>query len=97
MFWAQKVQIFSCRLHWGRHEKIFRLSEVLLFSVKKQRIMGDNLENRGPQDRDRINVNEDYELDYWTKTLGVTREQLRAAVAAAGTEAAKVRAHLGKQ
>lgn len=59
--------------------------------------MSDDKNIRGPADSKKINVNEDYELDYWTKQLGVTREQLRAAVAAAGTEAAKVRAHLGKQ
>ena len=58
--------------------------------------MSDDKNNRGSADRKRINVNEDYELDYWTKTLGVTRDELRAAVAAAGTEAEKVRAHLGK-
>ncbi len=56
--------------------------------------MADNMENRGPQDRDRINVNEEHEVRYWTEALGVTREQLEAAVREAGVMAKDVREHL---
>jgi hypothetical protein len=59
--------------------------------------MSDDKSNRGPQDRARINVNEDYELAYWTKELGCTAEELRAAVKAAGVSADAVRAHLKKK
>lgn len=31
--------------------------------------MADDLSKRGPQDRSRINVNQDYELQYWSKNL----------------------------
>lgn len=31
-------------------------------------------------DRERINVNESYEVAYWTRKFGVTEEQLRTAV-----------------
>jgi len=55
------------------------------------------LKQRGPQDRSRINVNESHELRYWTKELGVTEEQLRAAVKAAGVSASAVREHLANQ
>lgn len=58
--------------------------------------MADNLKERGPQDRSRINVNESWELQYWTKELGVSEEQLRTAVKTAGTSAEAVRKHLGK-
>lgn len=58
--------------------------------------MADNLKDRGPQDRSRINVNESWELQYWTKELGVSEEQLRTAVKTAGTSAEAVRRHLGK-
>ena len=58
--------------------------------------MADDLSNRGPQDRSRVNVNETHELRYWTKELGATEAQLRAAVAAAGTSAQAVRNYLGK-
>lgn len=58
--------------------------------------MSDDKNKSGSPDRDRINVNEDYELQYWTKTLGVSADELRAAVKAAGPTAKAVRAHLGK-
>jgi len=58
--------------------------------------MADDLSNRGPQDRDRINTSEAWELKYWTKELGVTEEALKAAVKAAGPLAADVREELRK-
>ncbi|HFJ9613220.1 TPA: DUF3606 domain-containing protein [Stenotrophomonas maltophilia] len=58
--------------------------------------MSDDKKNTGSPDRDRINVNEDYELQYWTTTLGVSAEELRAAVAEVGPTAAAVCKHLGK-
>ncbi|WP_285309507.1 DUF3606 domain-containing protein [Stenotrophomonas maltophilia] len=58
--------------------------------------MSDDKKNTGSLDRDRINVNEDYELQYWTTTLGVSAEELRAAVAEVGPTAAAVRKRLGK-
>lgn len=57
--------------------------------------MADDKSNRGPADAARINVNEDHEVRYWTKALGVTEERLRSAVASAGVMAKDVRAHLG--
>ena len=58
--------------------------------------MADDLNNRGPQDRSRINVNEEHEVRYWTEALGVTKEQLKEAVKEAGPTAAAVREKLGK-
>lgn len=58
--------------------------------------MNDDKKNVGTQDRIRINVNEDYELQYWTKELEVSADELRAAVKAVGPRAAAVREHLGK-
>ena len=58
--------------------------------------MADDKSKTGSPDRDRINVNEDYELRYWTKELGVTGDELRAAVKAVGPTADAVRRHLGK-
>lgn len=56
--------------------------------------MSDDKRNSGSPDRDRINVNEDYELRYWTQALGVSADELRAAVQAVGPTAAAVREHL---
>ena len=44
--------------------------------------MTDNSQNRGEPDRSLINVNQDHEVRYWTKELGVTEQQLREAVKA---------------
>ncbi|WP_415830393.1 DUF3606 domain-containing protein [Bordetella flabilis] len=43
-------------------------------------VMADDLQNRGPQDRARINLNEEWEVRYWTRELGVTEEALRSAL-----------------
>ena len=56
--------------------------------------MADDKNLRGPADRARINVNEDYELRYWSEKFGCSPEQLRAAVQAAGTSAEAVGEHL---
>jgi hypothetical protein len=56
--------------------------------------MTDDKGNRGPSDASRINLNEDYELRYWTKALGVSAERLRAAVEEVGVMADDVRAEL---
>ena len=58
--------------------------------------MADNKQDRGQQDRSRIDVNEDYELRYWTKELGVSPDELKSAVQKVGPSAKAVREHLGK-
>jgi len=58
--------------------------------------MADDKANRGPADRLRINVNEEYEVRYWTKELGVSAERLRELVAKHGVMAADVRRALNK-
>jgi hypothetical protein len=58
--------------------------------------MSDDMNNRGPQDRARISLGEEHEVRYWTNALGVSKEQLAAAVQAVGNSADKVRAHLAK-
>ena len=56
--------------------------------------MSDNLQNRGRQDRARINVHEDWEVRHWTEALGVSKEELEEAVKQVGPVADKVREHL---
>jgi len=58
--------------------------------------MADDLTKAGAADRTRINVNEKHEVDYWTKTLGISEQKLCDAVKAVGIMAADVRKHLGK-
>ena len=56
--------------------------------------MSDNLQQRGGQDRRRIDVNESYELRDWSRKFGVSPEELRDAVRAVGNEAEKVEEYL---
>jgi len=56
--------------------------------------MSDNTQNRGGQDRSRINVHESYELRDWSKKFDVTPEQLKEAVQAVGDQASAVEMHL---
>ncbi len=56
--------------------------------------MSDNLHLRGPADRNRINVHETWEVQWWTRELNCTEQQLRDAVKAVGVMAATVRIHL---
>jgi hypothetical protein len=58
--------------------------------------MSDDKSKPGGNDRKEIAMKEKYEVEYWTKALGVTKEELQAAVDAVGHSAEKVRAHLGK-
>ena len=58
--------------------------------------MGDDRTNSGSPDRDRIDVNDANEVRNWTKSLGVTPDQLRDAVKTVGTQASKVKEYLGK-
>lgn len=44
----------------------------------------DDLKIRQPQDSKRINVNESWEVRYWTQKLGVSEAQLKQAVKAIG-------------
>lgn len=57
--------------------------------------MADDLQNAGPQDRARVNVNEPHEVRYWTEKFGVSELELRSAVAEVGVSAEKIAIHLG--
>jgi hypothetical protein len=57
--------------------------------------MADDLSKTGSQDRERISLTQDHELDYWTEALGVSEPRLREAVAAVGHMAKDVRKYLG--
>jgi ribosome-binding protein aMBF1 (putative translation factor) len=46
--------------------------------------MADDKRKPGRPDRNRINVNEDYELRDWSQKLGVSKEELAAAVKRVG-------------
>lgn len=61
---------------------------------QKEIEMADDKTARGPQDASRIAMGEDYEVQYWTKKFGVSREELQAAVDAVGSSADAVEQRL---
>jgi hypothetical protein len=56
--------------------------------------MADDRSMSGKPDRDRINVEEDYEVRDWSDKLGVTPDRLKSAVAKVGPMVRDVQAHL---
>jgi hypothetical protein len=56
--------------------------------------MSDDKTDRGSPDRDRINVNQQHELRYWSEKFGVTPDELRQAVQDVGPTVAKVQQRL---
>ncbi|WP_293783551.1 DUF3606 domain-containing protein [uncultured Pedobacter sp.] len=56
----------------------------------------DDKQKTGNADRARINVNEGYELDYWSDKFGVSKDKLKAAVETVGNSASAVEDYLKK-
>ena len=56
--------------------------------------MADNKDNVGKQDRDRISLSDDYEIQDWSEKYGVTREELKDAVKQVGNMAEDVEKYL---
>jgi hypothetical protein len=46
--------------------------------------MADDRTKQGPQDRSRVNIQEPYEVEYWSKKFGVSPADLRSAVERVG-------------
>ena len=57
----------------------------------------DNLKNKGPHDRSKISLSEDWEVKYWTETLAVSSKELQAAVKKVGNSVDKVKEYLSKK
>ena len=58
--------------------------------------MADDLKQTGKADDQRINIEQDHELNDRSKELGVSREQVRNAVQQAGPMVADVRRQLNR-
>lgn len=54
----------------------------------------DNLTKKDQRDRSKINMHEDFEVKYWTKELGVSKEELQKTVNKVGNSASAVRKEL---
>ncbi len=55
--------------------------------------MADILTERGPRDRDRIDVHEEWECRDWSRKFGVRPKELKRAVRQVGNRAADVEHH----
>lgn len=67
----------------------------LFYNYLIKKVMDDK-QKTGSADRTRININEGYELDYWSAKFGVSKEKLKAAVDTVGTSASAVEDYLKK-
>jgi hypothetical protein len=56
--------------------------------------MADDKTKVGKSDRDRINVDEDYELRDWSKKFGISPERLKEVVAKVGPMVSDVKKQL---
>src|SRR3981081_1985898 len=72
------------------------VSPVAAVFPKPERVMSDDKSKRGSPDNRRIDIHDPNEVRHWTRSLGVTEEQLKDAVARVGTSADKVRGSLRK-
>ncbi|MCE3225684.1 MAG: hypothetical protein K0S32_235 [Bacteroidetes bacterium] len=56
--------------------------------------MSDDKNKTQPQDAGRINIHEEYEVNYWIKKFNCTRDELIHAVNAVGTSSEEVEENL---
>jgi hypothetical protein len=59
--------------------------------------MADNKTEVRPQDSSRVNVNEEYEVRYWTGKFNCSKSELESAVKAVGVSASAVEQYLKKK
>ena len=57
--------------------------------------MPDDLTRRQPEDPKQINVNQDWELNLWSKKFGVSKDRIKEAVKAVGPWVKDVKEYLG--
>lgn len=58
--------------------------------------MAEDAKTAEPQDRSRIEMTEDWEVQWWCQKWGITAARLKDAVAEVGPLAEKVARHLGR-
>lgn len=59
--------------------------------------MPDNLTRRQPEDPNKININQSWEIDYWSNKLGISSKKLIELVEKAGPLVEDVKAELAKE
>lgn len=59
--------------------------------------MTDNTADRGPQDRSRISLSQDFEVRYWSQRFGIDEQALREAVEDVGPAVQDVEQYLANR
>ena len=59
--------------------------------------MTDNTADRGPQDRSRISLSQDFEVRYWSQRFGIDEAALRNAVEDVGPSVEAVEQYLANR
>lgn len=59
--------------------------------AEEENRMADNPKDRQPQDAQRVNIDQNYELQYWSQKFGVSPEQLKRVVDRVGPMADDVK------
>ena len=57
--------------------------------------MADDLGRKSPEDPNKVNINQTWELNYWSNKFGVSKERLIQAVKAVSPWVSDVKKHLG--
>ncbi len=57
--------------------------------------MSDDLTIRQPQDPTKININQNHELNYWSKKFGKSKQAIKDAVGKVGPMVSDVKKELG--
>ena len=58
--------------------------------------MADNIKNRGGRDRSRVAAGQGYELGYFARKHGISRDQAKQLIARIGNDRAKLNAAAAK-
>ncbi|MCP3946158.1 DUF3606 domain-containing protein [Herbaspirillum sp.] len=53
--------------------------------------MSDDLKRHGPEDPTKVNINQEWELSYWSNKFGISKEKLKEAVEAVGPMVSKIK------
>ena len=62
----------------------------------EKKLSMDSLKEKKPHDSSKISLNQEWEISWWTQSLGVSRKELEEAVHKVGNSVEKVKEYLAK-
>jgi Spy/CpxP family protein refolding chaperone len=72
------------------------IAGMIFLTVSKTLAMSDNKQTQDQRDRTRVSGSDSYELSYLEEKLGKSRQEVRAAIEAVGSDRQKVEEYLKK-